>query len=70
MAQREGNAGLGFVVATLFAASASASFVLFALSSQPRFTASAQGLSRQAHGLVGWIGAGLLLSLRAHEFLA
>lgn len=59
----------GFGVATLFVASASASFVLFMLGQQRGPVPSAL-VSRQAHGLVGLIGVGLLLSLRAAEFLA
>ena len=59
----------GFGVATLFVASASASFVLFMLGRQRAPMPNAL-LSRQAHGLVGVIGLGLLLSLRAAELLA
>ena len=67
MAQRGESSAYGFFVATLFAASASASFVTFTLAQQ-RGPAGA-ALSRQAHMLVGLIGLGLLLSLRAPEFL-
>lgn len=67
MAQRDSNGWFGFAVATLFATSASASFVLFALAQQ-RGSAGPL-LSRQAHALVGLIALGLLFSLRAPEFL-
>ncbi len=68
MAQRGESSAYGFFVATLFAASASASFVMFTLAAQQRGPAGA-ALSRQAHVLVGLIGLGLLLSLRAPELL-
>ncbi|MBC7957474.1 MAG: hypothetical protein H7Y33_16590 [Cytophagales bacterium] len=69
MPQRGEGAWLSFVISIVLIASASASFVLFTLSQQ-RAPAQAALRSRQAHGLVGLIACGLLLSLRLPELLA
>jgi len=68
MAQRGDGSWLGFIAATVFVLSASASFVLFVLGPQRPVPSAVR--SRQIHALVGVIGAGLLLSLQAVEFLA
>ncbi|MEO8151601.1 MAG: hypothetical protein ABI605_00925 [Rhizobacter sp.] len=69
MAHQGEGSWQGFGIATLFVASASASFVLFMLGQQ-RGAVPSTVLSRQAHSLAGVIGLGLLMSLRAVEFLA
>jgi len=68
MAQRGEGAGLGFVVATVFVVSSSASFVLFVLGPQRPVPSSVR--SHQIHALVGAIGVGLLLSMQVTDFLA
>jgi len=68
MAQRGDGSWLGFITATVFVLSASASFVLFVLGPQRPVPSAVR--SHQIHALVGVIGAGLLLSLQAMEFLA
>jgi hypothetical protein len=68
MAQRGDGSSLGFIAATVFVLSASASFVMFVLGPQRPMPSELR--SRQIHALVGVIGAGLLLSLQAVEFLA
>jgi hypothetical protein len=69
MPQRGEGAWFSFGMSILLIASASASFVLFSLSQQ-RGPSQAAVRSRQAHGLVGLIACGLLLSLRLPELLA
>ena len=68
MAQESEGSWLAFAMAMVFVASSSASYVLFVLSQHD--AAAKPVRMRQAYGLVGAIGVGLLVSLQSAELFA